>query len=95
MLVGLAVGKLLIHFATNGNYGYFRDELYYIACSDHLAWGYVDQPPLSIGILAATRALLGDSIFAIRLPVVLSGALCVVLSAATATPRDSPPWRTW
>ena len=84
MLAGLALTKLLIHFSTNGNYGYFRDELYYIACSNHLAWGYVDQPPLSIGILAATRALLGDSIFAIRLPVVLSGALCVVLTGLLA-----------
>jgi 4-amino-4-deoxy-L-arabinose transferase-like glycosyltransferase len=84
VLAGLAASKLLIHFSTNGNYGYFRDELYYIACSGHLAWGYVDQPPLSIGILAATRALLGDSIFAVRLPVVLSGALCVVLTGLLA-----------
>ena len=84
VVVGLALVKLLIHFSTNGNYGYFRDELYYIACSDHLAWGYVDQPPLSIAILAVTRALLGDSIFAIRLPVVLCGALCVVLTGLLA-----------
>ena len=84
VLVGLAVGKLLIHFLTNGNYGYFRDELYYIACSDHLAWGYVDQPPLSIAFLAATRAVLGDSIFAVRLPVVLAGALCIVLTGLLA-----------
>lgn len=84
VLMGLAVTKLLIHFFTNANYGYFRDELYYIACSDHLAWGYVDHPPLSIAILAVTRALLGDSIFAIRLPVVLCGAGCVVLTGLLA-----------
>ncbi len=84
LLVYLALAKVVLHFATNGNYGFFRDELYYIACSDHLAWGYVDHPPLSIGVLAATRALLGDSIFAIRLPVVLVGALCVVLSGLLA-----------
>jgi len=84
VLLALAFLKLLIHFWTNGNYGYFRDELYYIACSDHLAWGYVDHPPLSIGILAATRALFGDSISAIRLPVVLCGALCLVLTGLLA-----------
>ncbi|MBI4518792.1 MAG: glycosyltransferase family 39 protein [Deltaproteobacteria bacterium] len=84
VLLCLAAGKLLIHLLTNGNYGYFRDELYYIACSDRLAWGYVDHPPLSIGILAATRALLGNSIFAIRLPVVLTGALCVILTGLLA-----------
>lgn len=46
-LVGLvALAKLVLHLATAGRYGYFRDELYYIACSRHLDWGYVDQPPL-------------------------------------------------
>lgn len=84
VLAGVATAKLLIHFVTNGNYGYFRDELYYIACSDHLAWGYVDHPPLSIALLAATRAMLGDSLFAMRLPVVLCGALCVVLTGLLA-----------
>jgi dolichyl-phosphate-mannose-protein mannosyltransferase len=84
LLVYLGLVKIALHVCTNGNYGYFRDELYYIACSDHLAWGYVDHPPLSIVVLAATRALLGDSIFAIRLPVVLSGGACVVLTGLLA-----------
>jgi 4-amino-4-deoxy-L-arabinose transferase-like glycosyltransferase len=92
VVVALAVGKLLIHFLTNGNYGYFRDELYYIACSDRLAWGYVDHPPLSIAVLAATRALFGDSQFAIRLPAVLSGALCVVLSGSLARALGGGRW---
>jgi len=66
ILLYLALIKLVIHFISNGffNYGYFRDELYYLACSDHLAWGYVDQPPLSIFLLAISRLLFGDSIFA-------------------------------
>ena len=45
-----AVAKLLIHLYAGGNYGYFTDELYYLACGRHLAWGYVDQPPLIAGI---------------------------------------------
>ena len=85
LLLGLpAFAKVLLHFLTNGNYGYFRDELYYIACSDHLAWGYVDHPPLSILILKITRLIFGDSIFAIRLPVVLAGAASVVLTGLIA-----------
>ena len=43
----------------NNRYGYFSDEFYYLACSDHLAWGYVDHPPLSVAFLALIRAMLG------------------------------------
>ena len=76
----LALAKTALHLATIANYGYFRDELYYLACADHLAWGYVDHPPFSIAVLAVTRSLLGDSLLAIRLPVVLAGAATVVLT---------------
>ena len=82
LLVYLALLKLVIHFISNGffNYGYFRDELYYLACSDQLAWGYVDQPPLSIFLLAISRQLFGDSIFALRLFPALAGAVTVFLT---------------
>ncbi|MDZ4859280.1 MAG: glycosyltransferase family 39 protein, partial [Candidatus Hydrogenedentes bacterium] len=59
---------LLLHLVTANGYGIFRDEMYYIACSDHLALGYVDHPPLSIAILAAWRAIFGESLFALRIP---------------------------
>lgn len=84
VLLGLALIKVIVHFATNGTYGYFRDEFYYIACSDRLAWGYVDHPPLSLLILKITRMLIGDSIFAIRLPVVLCGAANVFMTGLIA-----------
>jgi hypothetical protein len=82
ILLYLALIKLVIHFISSGflNYGYFRDEFYYMACSDHLAWGYVDQPPLSIFLLAISRVLFGDSIFALRLFPALAGAATVFLT---------------
>ena len=43
LIVFFGAVTLLIHFLTNGRYGYFRDELYYIACGQHLAFGYVDH----------------------------------------------------
>ena len=64
---GLAVGVVLLHALTGSRYGLFRDEFYYLACADHLDWGYVDHPPLSIAVLWAVKALLGDSLPAIRL----------------------------
>jgi hypothetical protein len=81
LVLAIALGQLALHLATNGHYGIFRDELYYLACADHLDWGYVDHPPLSIAALWAVRALLGDSVHAIRILPALAGGLLVVLSA--------------
>jgi hypothetical protein len=79
-LAALGLLSLAVHLIANagGGYGYFRDELYYIACSKHLAAGYVDQPPLSIFILAVSRRLIGDSVFAIRVVPAIASALSVV-----------------
>src|SRR5580765_6744252 len=62
----LALLTLLIHFGTSGRYGYFRDELYYIACGNHLAWGYVDHAPLIAAVAAGAHVLFGDSLFGAR-----------------------------
>ena len=62
----IAAIKLAVHLYASRNYGYFRDELYYLACGDHLDWGYVDQPPLVALIVKIERLLFGDSLIAIR-----------------------------
>lgn len=80
MLCLLALAKLLLHFFTNGQYGYFRDELYYIDCSEHLDWGYVDQAPLIAVVTRAARLLFGESLFALRLFPAVAGALLVFLT---------------
>jgi hypothetical protein len=80
----LALLQLAVQTVFHGNYGYFRDELYYIACSKHLAFGYVDQPPLSISILWISRHLLGDSLYALRFLPSVAGACVVVLAALMA-----------
>ncbi len=77
----LAAFQLALQITFHGSYNYFRDELYYIACSDHLAFGYVDQPPLCAAILWVTRHLLGDSLYAIRFLPALAGAAVVALAA--------------
>jgi hypothetical protein len=74
----------LFEIAFGPRYGLFRDEYYYLACADHLAWGYVDQPPLSIAVLAMVKAILGDSILAVRLVPALLGALLVLLAGELA-----------
>lgn len=86
VLFYLAGAKLLFHLFTNSftAYGYFRDELYYLACSEHLAMGYPDQPPLSLFILSMSRAIFGDSLFALRFLPALASSSTVFLTGLIA-----------
>src|SRR3954463_530869 len=80
IIICFGAATLLLHLLYNGGYGYFRDELYYIACAQHLAWGYVDQPPLSLLLLRLSRMLFGDSLHAIRLLPAVASAAAVMLT---------------
>ena len=92
LIAVFSAAALLVHLLTNGRYGYFRDELYYIACARHLAFGYVDQPPLSILLLRLSQLLLGDSLFAIRLLPALAGAAIVALTGMIARELGGRAW---
>src|SRR5260370_29796731 len=76
----LAALAVFVHFLFNSKYGYFRDELYYAACGEHLAWGYVDHAPLVALASRVSRWLFGDSLFALRLLPALSAAPKVLLA---------------
>ncbi len=80
----LAAFKLLLHLAASGVYGLFIDELYFLACGEHLDWGYVDMPPLTAFQAWLARALFGDSMLAIRLFPALAGAGLVLLTGKIA-----------
>lgn len=71
--------KFLLHLYTSGSYGYFRDELYFIACGRHLDWGYVDHPPL-VALYARFGELLGPSLRGFRFLAVVAGAMRIVLT---------------
>ncbi|MBC5799175.1 MAG: glycosyltransferase family 39 protein [Candidatus Eremiobacteraeota bacterium] len=78
------VATFVFHILNAGKYGYQRDELYFISCARHLAWGYVDQPPLIAVVAKIVLAILGDSLYAIRLLPALAAALTVVLTGRLA-----------
>jgi hypothetical protein len=84
LLAGLAASKLLIQFAGVNHYGFFRDELYYMACGEHLAWGYIDQPPLIAFVAWLARHLFGNSIAAARAFPIIAGAAVVFLTGILA-----------
>ena len=78
-LLILVILKLGLHLATNHRYGFHRDEYYFIACGEHLDWGYVDHSPGVAVVAKLSRALFGDSIRSIRFFPALAGAWMVLL----------------
>jgi 4-amino-4-deoxy-L-arabinose transferase-like glycosyltransferase len=79
LILGLA--SLALHALANGHYGFFRDELYFIVCGDHPAWGYVDQPPVVPLLAAGLHALFGDFLWGFRLLPALVMSVTVALTA--------------
>ncbi len=80
----LAAAALLVHMAFNRRFGYFRDELYYAACGQHFAWGYVDHAPLAPWLAQLTRIFVGDSLPALRLLPALAAVAKIFLAAWVA-----------
>ena len=70
--------SFLAHVLVGNNYGYFRDELYVMAMSQHPAFGYVDVPPLVPWITLIPRFLTGNALWAIH---VISALVCAGTSS--------------
>jgi 4-amino-4-deoxy-L-arabinose transferase-like glycosyltransferase len=82
-VAALTLSTAALHLAVAGRYGIYGDELYFITCGRHPAFGYVDQPPLVPLIDAATQ-LFGTSAWLLRLPAALAATVLVPLTAAFA-----------
>jgi hypothetical protein len=84
LLMVFALAEIALQLSAITQYGYFRDELYYLASTWHLDWGYVEHPPLSIALLALVRFTFGDSLIALRALPALAGAATVVVTGMIA-----------
>ncbi|MBK7630067.1 MAG: glycosyltransferase family 39 protein [Ignavibacteriales bacterium] len=80
ILISISLFKLILLLVFAGNYGLFRDEFYYLQCSSHLAFGYVDQSPLSLLILNISTSLFGDSILGIRIFAYIASCVTVFMA---------------
>jgi 4-amino-4-deoxy-L-arabinose transferase-like glycosyltransferase len=83
-VLAVAAAVFVVLMLVAGRYGYHRDELYFVAASKHMAWGFVDQPPLSVAFVWLARRLFGDSLYSLRLFPALTYAAAVVLAGLTA-----------
>lgn len=81
VVLAMSAALLVLHCIFNNRYDYFRDEFDYLACARHLAWGYVDQPPLIPFLTRLSLMTLGDSLRAIRFLPALAMSLTVVFTA--------------
>ncbi len=79
ILIYIALSDFVFHMIIAGNYGYFRDELYYIVAGQRLSFGYVDFPPM-IALLASIMSIFGgDSLVSIHIiPAIAGGAIVFV-----------------
>lgn len=84
VLSGMGIIFFLFELITGLNYPIFRDEFYYLDCARHLAFGYVDQPPLSIFILSGWTLIFGDSQLSIRILPALCGVILILLGGKLA-----------
>lgn len=73
-----------LELAVSARYGIHRDELYFLACARHLAWGYVDQPPLVPAVAWLATHVAGTSAASLRVLPALAGGAGVVLAALSA-----------
>jgi hypothetical protein len=88
----VAFARIVIYFFAAPHYGYFRDELYYLACGEHPAWGYVDQPPLIAWITWLLRHTIGTSLWALRLLPALACSAVIILAGLLARELGGRRW---
>jgi hypothetical protein len=80
LLLYIAMTTTICHLLIGGNYGFFIDELYTLACSRNVSLAFVDIPPVAPTLLSLSTALFGDSLFAIHiLPSIFSGVMVILV----------------
>jgi hypothetical protein len=89
--VALGLSTALVHIAFSWRYGYYRDELYFIACAKRLAWGYVDMPPLT-ALVSWLAAPAHYELVALRVTVAIAAGITAYLACAIAAELGGGNW---
>jgi hypothetical protein len=92
LVIIAGIATFVLHVVRSGAYGYERDELYFMWCAQHLAWGYVDQPPLIALVAKIATLLFGTSLVGIRLLPALAAAATVAVTGRVARRLGGGPF---
>lgn len=90
-ILGFGILKLLIHFLTNTNYGFHRDEFLYLQEGQNLGWGFMEVPPLT-PFIGKIIGLLGSSVFVTRFFPALIGAITIILAGLLVKKLGGKLW---
>jgi hypothetical protein len=88
----VALVRMALYIVAAPHYGYFRDEMYYLACGEHPAWGYMDQPPLIAWIAWLLQHTIGTSLYALRLLPMLADVGTIFVTALLARKLGGGRW---
>jgi hypothetical protein len=84
ILIAISVGMALLHIATNGRYGFHRDELQFLYDARHLDWGFVAYPPVTPFLERIGLSLFGLSLIGLRMFSVIAQATVIYVSGLMA-----------
>jgi hypothetical protein len=79
-LLAIATVIALLHIATNGRYGFHRDELQSLSDARHLDWGFVAYPPFTPLVERISLSIFGLSLVGLRLVSVIFQAAAIVIT---------------
>jgi hypothetical protein len=83
-LGAIALGMVILHVATNGRYGFHRDEFQVLDDARHMDWGFVAYPPVTPFIERIGLAIFGTSLVGLRMFSVLAQAGAMVVTGLMA-----------
>jgi 4-amino-4-deoxy-L-arabinose transferase-like glycosyltransferase len=91
-VVAIALATVAAHLATGARYGFDRDELMAFDDARHLAWGYVQYPPITAFFARIALHLFGTSLVGFRLFAALAMAAAVLLTGLMAKEMGGGKW---
>ncbi|MBA3650657.1 MAG: glycosyltransferase family 39 protein [Chthoniobacterales bacterium] len=91
-LVTLALARLLLHCATNWQYGFHRDELGLLDDARYLDLGYVSYPPFTPVLARVALILFGPSLVGVRFFAALAQSIAMVFTGLMARELGGQRW---